>query len=134
MPKVLEYNPPWISQPSPGFAVFTPKDNSSSESATANGVYPAQTNGTGSLEPYMGPKRLLAQRGTETYVVVDNQIRWSDLCMVKEEYEKGRKSGRRRGKWKTNEGRNGEQAHQYPDRLGNAYIVSPCFFLSSINC
>lgn len=33
-----------------------------------------------------GPKKLLACRGTEIFVAVDNQIRWSDLCMLKDDW------------------------------------------------
>jgi nucleoporin NUP82 len=38
-------------------------------------------------QPYYGPYRLLARRGTEVFVVVGNQIRWTDLRMLKNDWE-----------------------------------------------
>ncbi len=36
-----------------------------------------------------GHRRTIARRGTEIFVVVDNEIRWSDLCMLKDVWEEG---------------------------------------------
>lgn len=35
---------------------------------------------------YNGPKRTLAKRGNEVFTVVDNQIRWSSLTRLKDEW------------------------------------------------
>lgn len=35
----------------------------------------------------MGHRRTIARRGTEIFVVVDNEIRWSDLCMLKDVWD-----------------------------------------------
>ena len=60
-----------------------------------NGYTNGHTNGltNGHSKQYLGPKRLIANKGTEVFVVVDNEIRWSDLCMLKDDYEesKGKK-------------------------------------------
>lgn len=76
MPRILNYTPEWLSRPSPGFDVFT-----------GALLSPARANGKLATEIYSGSQRTIARRGTEIFVVVDNQIRWSDLCMLKEEWE-----------------------------------------------
>ena len=85
MPETIEYTPPWLARPSPGSSVFT----SSTDRQEGRGIHDdgAQSNEFGSSDPYLGPKKLIANRGTEVFVVVDNQVRWSDLCMLKEDYE-----------------------------------------------
>lgn len=45
----------------------------------------------------MGHRRTIARRGTEIFVVVNNEIRWSDLCMLKDIWEEAQertKNGR----------------------------------------
>ncbi|KAL8751922.1 MAG: hypothetical protein Q9184_005899, partial [Pyrenodesmia sp. 2 TL-2023] len=49
--------------------------------ATQNG-FKVPTNGD-----YQGPQRTIACRNTEVFVVVDNEIRWSDLSMLKYDWE-----------------------------------------------
>jgi hypothetical protein len=44
-------------------------------------------NGVKPNESYQGPHRLLANRGTEIFTVVDNKIRWADLARVKSDWE-----------------------------------------------
>ena len=82
MPKILSYTPEWLSRPSPGYDVFA-----------GALLSPARVNGNINAYTYSGPKRTIARRGTEIFVVVDNQIRWSDLCMLKEEWEDERARG-----------------------------------------
>ncbi|KAL4968669.1 uncharacterized protein BDV14DRAFT_167511 [Aspergillus stella-maris] len=76
MPKVISYTPPWLSRPSPGASLFSspaPKDPASLKSSKdAN---------------YVGPSRTLARRGNEVFTVVDNQIRWSSLTRLKDEWQ-----------------------------------------------
>ena len=52
----------------------------------------------------MGHRRTIARRGTEIFVVVDNEIRWSDLCMLKDVWEEAQE----RSKNKRESGENGE--------------------------
>ncbi|KZF21699.1 hypothetical protein L228DRAFT_261841 [Xylona heveae TC161] len=82
MPRILSYTPSWLLRPSPGFDVFagspkrdilpskTPSQSSPSKDAP-------------SKDGYLGPARNLAHRGTEVFVVVDNQIRWAGLSLLK---------------------------------------------------
>ena len=77
MPKILSYTPSWLTRPSPGHALFSqkPKDIG----ADANGEK------QGSQDSRI--RRTIAHRGTEIFVIVDNEIRWSDLVMLRERCE-----------------------------------------------
>ncbi|OJJ50532.1 hypothetical protein ASPZODRAFT_57173 [Penicilliopsis zonata CBS 506.65] len=83
MPKVLSYTPPWLCRPSPGAALFS--------SSAAKGANREQQNG-GREGDYVGPVKTLARRGNEVFVVVDNQIRWSNLTRLKDEWKQGKAS------------------------------------------
>lgn len=103
MPKVISYTPSWLSRPSPGFQLFSLQ---SSERGVQRG--PAQfENGLGGEKKHSGHRRTIARRGTEVFVVVNNEIRWSDLCMLRddwEEQEQGNRWRRRQGKPPEREG------------------------------
>lgn len=72
MPRVLSYTPPWLSRPTPGFEVFAAKQKQ------------AQTNGSSTPTDVNVASRTIALRGTEVFVAVGNEIRWSDLAWLKE--------------------------------------------------
>ncbi len=80
MPKVLSYTPAWLTRPSVGHRLFAsskkppPLATDDEDKVPANGEY-------------HGPQRTIACRNTEVFVVVDNQIRWSDLSMLKYDWE-----------------------------------------------
>ncbi|KAH8696023.1 hypothetical protein BGW36DRAFT_380084 [Talaromyces proteolyticus] len=74
MPKVISHTPPWLCRPSPGASFFTGNPSASVDKKAQN------------PDAYDGPQRTLAQRGTEVFAVVDNQIRWSDLATLKGEW------------------------------------------------
>lgn len=76
MPRVLSYTPTWLSRGAPGFDVF---DQSSSRSKSPRKF----TNGTNKLQK-PGPKRTIAHRGNEIFVVVGNEIRWANLLHLRE--------------------------------------------------
>lgn len=78
MPNVLSYTPPWLSRPSPGASLFS--------STSAKGPDYGLLNSQGRVE-YNGPTRTLAKRGNEVFTVVDNQIRWSSLTKLKDEWQ-----------------------------------------------
>ncbi|KAL8635430.1 MAG: hypothetical protein Q9228_007078 [Teloschistes exilis] len=82
MPRILSYTPSWLSRPSPGFDLFVSTKDSSSTPKNSR----KQANGTNKSEEYVGPRRTIARRGTEVFVVVDNQIRWSDLSVFKDDW------------------------------------------------
>lgn len=75
MPNVVSYTPPWLSRPSPGASLFS----STSAKGTALGIQ--------GKADYNGPTRTLAKRGNEVFTVVDNQIRWSSLTRLKDEWQ-----------------------------------------------
>ncbi|KAI4132784.1 MAG: hypothetical protein LQ338_000488 [Usnochroma carphineum] len=81
MPKVLSYTPSWLTRPSPGFDLFA-STRKTPAPAAGNG-FKVPTN----EEEYRGPWRTIAQRSTEVFVVVDDQIRWSDLSILKYDWE-----------------------------------------------
>ena len=70
MPKVLSYTPPWLSRPSPGFKVFYDPPKSTSTTA----------------ESAPAVSRTIASRGTQLFVAVGNEIRWTDLVYLKDYY------------------------------------------------
>ncbi|PYH45857.1 uncharacterized protein BP01DRAFT_422918 [Aspergillus saccharolyticus JOP 1030-1] len=76
MPKVISFTPPWLSRPSPGASIFL----------NAGTKHP-ETSLTTKNQQYAGPKRIQAKRGNELFTVVNNQIRWSDLTRVKDEWQ-----------------------------------------------
>lgn len=77
MPKVISYTPPWLCRPSPGASFFSSVSPKS----------PAAQPDNGKTAEYEGPTRTLAKRGTEVFAVVDNQIRWSNLTRLKDEWQ-----------------------------------------------
>ncbi|KAI9723270.1 MAG: hypothetical protein M1812_001152 [Candelaria pacifica] len=87
MPKILSYTPAWLSRPSPGFDTFSSKASSRPSSSSKARSPKRNSNGTTGTASYVGPRRTIARRGTEIFVVVDNQIRWSELCMLKDDWE-----------------------------------------------
>jgi nucleoporin NUP82 len=80
MPKVVGYTPAWLAGPSPGHQIFSPKPtNSDHDALKLAGSY---TKGSSA-----GPRRNIARRGTEVFVAVGREIRWTDLAGLKEVYE-----------------------------------------------
>jgi len=77
MPKVLSYTPSWLSRPSPGFDVFTTKNE-----AHPNGSF--KPSKPSKHADFNTPSKTIAYRGTEIFVAIDNEIRWSDLAWLKE--------------------------------------------------
>ena len=87
MPKIKSYTPGWLSRPSPGFQVFNAAPSpSASTQSVRHGSLPYQ-NGDANGDDHAGPNRTIARRGTEAFVVVENQIRWTDLTLLKDGFE-----------------------------------------------
>ena len=76
MPKVLAYTPEWLSRNNPGFQVFSDAQPRQ-----------AQAQANDSTHDYVGPNKTIARRGTEIFTVVGKQIRWTDLSILKENFE-----------------------------------------------
>ena len=87
MPKIISYTPSWLSRPSPGFQLFGTSHGRSSPRHVAGPRSKVQEDGGASRAAYIGPRKIIATRGTEIFVVVDNEIRWSDLCMLRDVWE-----------------------------------------------
>ncbi|KAI9927637.1 hypothetical protein ASPWEDRAFT_54310 [Aspergillus wentii DTO 134E9] len=104
MPKVISFTPPWLSRPSPGASLFS--------STSAKGPEYDAANDQKNVE-YMGPTKTQAKRGNEVFTVVDNQIRWSSLTRLKDEWQQQSRSKKASGDQKpsTNgQEKNAEQA------------------------
>ncbi|KAI9762232.1 MAG: hypothetical protein M4579_000555 [Chaenotheca gracillima] len=85
MPNILNYTPAWLSRPSRGFDLFSPISDSRRNSASR-----ARSSSNAGLKPSASrsyPRRIVARRGTEVFVVVNNQIRWADLSTIKNDWE-----------------------------------------------
>jgi len=82
MPGVSSFTPAWLSRPSPGFSLFNhnPFDTSKKQ--------PGGTESTAT-----GPNRTIASRGTELFVAVGNEIRWSDLILLRHQWEEHKHGG-----------------------------------------
>ncbi|PGH36130.1 hypothetical protein GX50_00985 [[Emmonsia] crescens] len=114
MPKVIDYSPPWLSRPSPGATFFL--SSRSEHSSQANRIAKGKGAGDTREQPYIGPKRALARRGTEVFVVVDNQIRWSNLSTLKDEWQAEVRQKRK----ETGRGRERERERSPPQDDGSA--------------
>jgi nucleoporin NUP82 len=83
MPRILSHTPGWLSRPSPGFDVFSAPPHKSTPAPIRDAEQPT------------APSRLIARRGTQIFVAVDNEVRWTDLLLLKD-YEEQNGSGRRK--------------------------------------
>jgi nucleoporin NUP82 len=80
MPKVVARDPAWLARPSPGFQLFNQDESSALKTPEVTSA---------------GPLRKVAHRGTEVFVAVGNELRWSELGLLKnagDDFE--RKNGR----------------------------------------
>ncbi|KAH8589249.1 hypothetical protein B0O99DRAFT_523519 [Bisporella sp. PMI_857] len=108
MPHISEYTPVWLSQPNPGYDLFTP-------AAKAPNYPSLSQNGHGKKAAKPGPLRTIAKRGTEVFIGVGKEIRWADLVYLKEAYEDGQK----RSKETSRTG--GRETSQYEDDHAQGY-------------
>lgn len=88
---MISYTPTWLSRPSPGYHLFS----KSLASQQRNGNISAGQNGSKIAKQFTGNRRIIARRGTELFVVVNNEIRWSDLCMLKDVWEETQQERRK---------------------------------------
>ncbi|KAG9904544.1 hypothetical protein KCV05_g8811, partial [Aureobasidium melanogenum] len=75
MARVIGHTPSWLAAPSPGFNLFQRNADTKAPSALRNSSNKADS---------AGPTRTIAHRGTEIFVLVGNEIRWSDLVSLKD--------------------------------------------------
>ena len=77
MLKVNTYAPAWLCRPSPGADLFTSASTKGSAQDLQNGKERVTTSAS---------TRTIAQRGNEVFVVIDNEIRWSNLARLKDQW------------------------------------------------
>ncbi|KAK8126068.1 nuclear pore complex protein An-Nup82 [Apiospora kogelbergensis] len=85
MPKVKAYTPAWLSRPSPGHQIFAPSAGEPRPSA-----YTASRSDINKT----GPRRTIAQSGSQVFVAVGKEIRWADLIELKEKWQEKDVRGR----------------------------------------
>ena len=90
MPKIISYTPSWLSRPSPGFHLFSPHISTDPKRGSDRESHQF-ANGSKNKRTRVGHVKTVARRGSEIFVVVDNEIRWSDLRMLKHDWEQGEK-------------------------------------------
>lgn len=76
MAKVINHTPNWLSRPSSGFQLFQPDPQTKTPTTLSNGK--------GKKIEYSGPCKTIAHRATEIFVLVGNEIRWSDLVLLRD--------------------------------------------------
>lgn len=70
MPKILARDPDWLGTGTPGFRLF--QQNNIAKSKRSPEVQ------------YEGAQRKIARRGTELFVAVGNELRWSEVGLLKD--------------------------------------------------
>ena len=78
MPKVNSYAPAWLCRPSPGAKFLS----SSLAQSPAQGLQSGSKTSTST-----GATRTIAKRGNEVFAVIDNEIRWSNLSRLKDQWQ-----------------------------------------------
>jgi len=107
MPGVLKYTPAWLSRPSPGFDVFASKSPPKLSTPEAKQKH----------EKPFGPQRTIARRGTEAFVAVGNELRWTDMVLLKERWDETQDKQNEHGRDGTNG--NGDDEDEQEDEMGN---------------
>ncbi|KAI9670038.1 MAG: hypothetical protein M1817_004518 [Caeruleum heppii] len=111
MPKILSQTPAWLSRPSPGFNLFSSAAPTPSSTPAVKLEHPPSSTKSprDNVTVSKGPCRILARRGTEIFVVVDNQIRWADLTTVKRDWEETERHKRFRSHSRQQSARSGTE-------------------------
>ena len=115
MPKITSYTPTWLSKPNPGHDIFVPSPQSMDHPSLSAGA-----SGQGIGKP--GPRRTIAQRGTEVFIAVGKEIRWADLVYLKEAWEDKQQRQKTSGKGKSRD-------NQFQSDHAQGYRVSHQNFL-----
>jgi nucleoporin NUP82 len=67
MPSILARQPAWLDRDTPAFGFFNSRDHDEEEELERD-----------------APCRKIVHRGTEIFAVVDNELRWSELGMLRD--------------------------------------------------
>ncbi|KAJ5673204.1 hypothetical protein N7507_002331 [Penicillium longicatenatum] len=72
------YAPAWLCRPSPGASLLTSASDKDPAQVLENGLKAVAPNAA---------TRTIAKRGNEVFAVIDNEIRWSDLARLKDQWQ-----------------------------------------------
>lgn len=128
MPKIISYTPSWLSRPSAGFDLFCKTKSSTSEPGVGGAA--RTQNGSRSSSSHVCHQRTIARRGTEIFVVVDNEIRWSDLCLLRDIWQDGQSNSTKRKTTNSKAafgGAKGEEADYAKDSYRVRDLISKMF-------
>ena len=126
MPKIISYTPRWLSQSSPGLQLFNTADSPQGPAPARRRGSTQYESGSTSGSEYVGPNKTIARRGTEVFVVAGKQIRWSDLCMLKDDWQELQQTPSKKPKPANGE-RSGHSEDDGPeDGSYRVYIPSKC--------
>ena len=70
MPKIIERDPAWLASATPGHNLFRPSTSAAAQRSPDT--------------KDVGATRRVAHRGTELFVAVGSELRWSELGLVKD--------------------------------------------------
>ncbi|KAI9893467.1 MAG: hypothetical protein M1814_006764 [Vezdaea aestivalis] len=73
IPKVASYTPPWLLRPSPGFDLFSNNLPNTFSSPDETAI--------------PSPRRTIANRGTEVFVALGKELRWTDLRNLQDDWD-----------------------------------------------
>ncbi|KAI4720519.1 hypothetical protein E4T48_03214 [Aureobasidium sp. EXF-10727] len=85
MARVIGHTPSWLSAPSAGFNLFQRNSDTKAPAAVTKALTKTESR---------GPTRTIAHRGTEVFVLVGNEIRWSDLVSLRDAADSDKQSYR----------------------------------------
>ena len=77
MPKILERDPAWLASATPGHTLFQPSTSAAAQRSPDS--------------KDAGASRKLAHRGTELFVAVGNELRWSEIGLLKDAGDRRRR-------------------------------------------
>lgn len=134
MPGVLKYTPAWLSRPAPGFNAFTSRATTKQPTIEVKQRH----------EKPFGPQRTIARRGTEVFAAVGNELRWTDMVLLKERWEEtqdqqnGHGRDERNGNQDSEDDQEDEMGNgnddQDKDTRSNIYHQVRCFVITAARC
>ena len=83
MPKIHQHTPAWLSKPWTGFQLFNPHNTHRPHRKQVPNTAQSKT----VQQETSGANRTIAHRGAEVFAVVENELRWADLSLLKERWE-----------------------------------------------
>ncbi|KAI9799951.1 MAG: hypothetical protein M1825_004322 [Sarcosagium campestre] len=101
MPKILSSSPGWLAPDSPAAKLFSASAPSRGKTDSPKWRYPRQSSNASRVEAgvsaEVGPRRVIAHRGTEIFVAERTLLKWADLVNLKTKAEERDLPRRRKG-------------------------------------